>query len=147
MHEIFLHLVARFFPELFRQIVGRRFADERFAAAGRAVEQKSFRRGVLEFLEKLAVQERQLDRVLDRLERLVLAADFFPGQFRHVVEVMFARLRMGENFQGDPVIRIDPNFIAGFELASSSARRSAAESRIAIHVPSRPAGDRARGPQ
>ncbi len=117
VHEIFFHLVARFFPELLRQIVGGRFADERLAAAGRAVEQETFRRGMLELLEKLAVQQRQLDRVFDRLERLVLPADFFPGQFRHVVEVMFAGLRMGKHLQGDPVIRIDPNFVAGFELA------------------------------
>ena len=115
VHEIFLHLVARFFAELFRQVVSGGFADERFAAAGRAVEQKSFRRRVLEFLEKLAVDERQLDRVLDRLQRLVLSAHFFPGQFRHLVEVMLARLRMGQNFQRHAIIRIDPNFIAGLE--------------------------------
>ena len=72
---------------------------------------------MLEFLEKLAVQKRQLDRVLDRLERLVLSPDLLPGQFRHIVEVMLARLRMRKNFQRNPVIRIDPNFVAGFELA------------------------------
>ena len=79
VHEIFLHLVARFFPKLFRQIVGGRFADERLAAAGRAIEQKTFRRGVLEFLEKLAVQKRQLDRVLDRLERWSCPPTFSQG--------------------------------------------------------------------
>ena len=78
MHEIFLHLVARFFPELFRQIVSRGFADERLAAAGRAIKQKTFRSRVLELLEKLAVEKRQLDRVLDRLQRLILPADLFP---------------------------------------------------------------------
>ncbi len=115
VHEIFFHLVARFLPELLRQIVSRGFADERLAAARRAVEQKTFRRRVVELLEKLAVEERQLDGVLDRLERLVLSADHFPGQLRHIVEVMLARLRVRKNFQRHPVIRIHPNFIAGFE--------------------------------
>src|SRR5438093_10536613 len=53
-------------------------ADERLATTRRAVEKKSFRRGVLEFFEKIDMQQRKLDRVLDRLERFLLAADFFP---------------------------------------------------------------------
>ena len=69
----------------------------------------------MKFLEKLDVEQRKLDCVLDRLERLVLPANFIPRQFWHLVEVMFARLRMGENFKRHPVIRIDPDFIAGFE--------------------------------
>ena len=79
VHEIFFHLVARFFPELFRQIVSRRFADERLAAAGRAVKQKSFRSRVLKFLEQIAVEERQFDRVLDRLQRLAPARRLSQG--------------------------------------------------------------------
>ena len=94
MHEIFPHLLAGLLPELLRQIVGGRLADERLAAAGRAVEQEALRRGVLEFLEQLGVQQRQLDRVPDRLQRLLLAADFFPRQLGNVVEVILARLRM-----------------------------------------------------
>ena len=56
VHEIFLHFHACFFSKLLRQIVGRCFADERLAATGRAVEQKTFRRDVLKFLEKIDVQ-------------------------------------------------------------------------------------------
>ena len=78
--------------ELLREIVGGRFADERLAAAGRAVEEETFRRGVLELLEQIRVQQRQLDRVADRLERLLLAADFFPRQLGHVVEVMIVAI-------------------------------------------------------
>ncbi len=78
VHEILAHVSARFAAELLRQVVGRRLADERLAAAGRPVEQKTFRRRVLEFLEQFLVQKRQLDRVADRLQRRLLAADFFP---------------------------------------------------------------------
>ena len=115
VHEIFFHVVAGFFAELFGQVVSGRLADERFAAAGRAVKEKPFRCRVLKFFEKLGVDERQLDRILDRLQRLLLPADFFPRKLRHVVEVMFARLRMGEQLEGDAIIRIDPHLIAGFE--------------------------------
>ena len=49
VHEVFFHFLAGFFAELFRQIVSGRFADQRLAATGRAVEKKTFRRGVLKF--------------------------------------------------------------------------------------------------
>src|SRR5205085_6974152 len=96
VHEIFAHVVAALFPELFSQVVGGRLADERLAAAWRTVKQKAFRRGVLKFLEQLRMNQRQLDRVLDGLERRVLATDFAPRQLWYFVQIMFARLRMGE---------------------------------------------------
>ena len=116
--------------ELFRQVVGRRLADERLAAAGRAVEEEALRRGVLEFLEQFLVQERQLDRVADRLERLLLAADFFPRQFGHFVEVMIARLRAREHFDRDPVVRVDAHVVARFQLLLGELRRALQDERL-----------------
>jgi hypothetical protein len=89
VHEIFFHLVARFFPKLFRQIVGGGFANERLAATGRTVKQEALGRRMLEFLKELGVEQRQFDCVPDRLQRLVLSTDLFPGQFRDIVEIMF----------------------------------------------------------
>ena len=143
VHEIFAHLLARFFAELFRQIVSGRFADERLAAAGRAVKQKAFRRGVLEVLEKILVQQRQLDRVADRLQRFFLAADFFPRQFRHGVEIIFARFWRAKALPapcGSSNRRALRRPI--FKLESSPARMSAARRPIAFRVRSRRAGDR-----
>ncbi len=101
VHEVFLHFAAAFFAELLRQVVGGRFADECFAAAGRAVKQETFRGRMVKFFKQLAVDQRQLDRVLDRLQRLVLSAHFLPGQLRHVIEVMLVRLRMRKDFERD----------------------------------------------
>src|SRR3954463_4752568 len=53
VHEIFVHLSARLGAELLRQIECSRLSNERLAAARRAVEQKTFRRSVLKFLEKI----------------------------------------------------------------------------------------------
>ncbi len=57
VHEILVHFRAGFFPELFREIVGGRFADERLAATRWAVEQETLGGRVLEFLEKIGVQQ------------------------------------------------------------------------------------------
>ena len=91
MHEIFAHLSATFCAELLRQIECSRLADERFATARWTVKQKTFRCGVLKSCEKIRMQQRQLDRILDRLQRRFLAADSFPRQLRHRVEVVFIR--------------------------------------------------------
>ena len=77
---------------------------------------------MLEFLEQFLVQERQLDRVADRLKRFLLAADFFPGQFGHFVEVMIARLRAREQLERDPIIRIHPDVVACFQTAPCELR-------------------------
>ena len=115
VHEVFLHFFAALLAQLLRQVVGRRFADQRLAAAGRAVEEKTFRRGVLKFREELPVNQGQLDRVPDGLQRLILSADFLPGKLGNVVEIMFAGLRAGKNLERYAIIRIDPHLVAGFE--------------------------------
>ena len=78
VHEIFPHLDAAFFTKLLRQIVSGRFPNQRFSTAGWPVEQKTLGRGMLKFCEKIDMQKRKLDRVLDRLQRRLLSADFLP---------------------------------------------------------------------
>ena len=46
---------------------------------------------MVKFLEQMRMQKRQLDRILDRVDRSLLPADFRPGQFRDVIEIMFVR--------------------------------------------------------
>src|SRR5439155_26390408 len=53
VHEIFLHLSSRFFPKLLGQIKSRRLSNQRLPATRWTVKQKTFRRGVLKFLEKI----------------------------------------------------------------------------------------------
>src|SRR5207237_3033706 len=100
------------------------------SVAGRVVEQETFWRGVLEFFEKRRVQKRQLDRVLDRLERVLLAAYFFPGQLRDNIEIMIARLRSGEQLEGDAVIAINSHFVAGFERRFRELRGTLQNNRV-----------------
>ena len=83
-----------------------------------------------EISEKIRVQQRQLDRVPDRLERCLLAADFFPGQLGHFVEVMFVRLRAREHFERHPVIRIHPDFVACFQGRLRELRGALQDQRL-----------------
>ena len=55
MQEKFGSIHAALRLDLPAQIVGGRFAEQRFAAARRAVEQKTFRHRVLETFEQVAV--------------------------------------------------------------------------------------------
>src|SRR5436305_1517433 len=84
-------LFGRFLAQLLRRIVRRRLPDQRLAAPGWPVKEKSFRSGMVKFLEQMRMQKRQLDRILDRVDRSLLPADFGPGQFRDVIEIMFVR--------------------------------------------------------
>jgi hypothetical protein len=59
---------------------------------------------VLKSLEKIRMQQRQLDGIFDCLERRLLATDFFPRQLWHSVEIMFVRLGAREHLQGHAVV-------------------------------------------
>src|SRR5205814_10505751 len=98
--------------ELLTEIECSRFADARFAATGRSVKQKTFRCSMLKSREKVRMQEWQLDRVLDCLQRRFLAADFFPRQLWHGVEVVFVRFSAREHLQRHAVIGVNADFIA-----------------------------------
>ena len=116
VHEVLAHLLPGLLLELLGEIVGGGLADERLAAAGRAVEQEALGRGMLKALEEIRVEQRQLDRIADGGERFLLAADFFPRQLGHGVEVVLVAVRAGEDFDGDLVVRIDAHFVADLEL-------------------------------
>ncbi len=85
---------------------------------------------MLEFLKQFLVQERQLDRVADRLKRFLLATDFFPGQFGHFVEVMITRLRAREQLERDPIIRIHPDVVARFQRRLGELRGALQDQRL-----------------
>ena len=70
----------------FGERVGDRLRDERLAATGRAVQQDALRRLQLVLLEQVAVEVRQLDRVLDHLDLLVEAADVVVGDVGDLFE-------------------------------------------------------------
>ena len=78
--------VAGLLRDALRQRVGDRLGDERLAAAGRTVEQDALRRLQLVLEEHLGVQVRQLDRVLDRLDLVVEAADVGVGDVGDLFE-------------------------------------------------------------
>ena len=59
---------------------------------------------MLEFLKKIDMQERKLDRVLDRLQRRFLAADFVPGQLGHTVEIILVRFGAREHLQRHAIV-------------------------------------------
>ena len=92
VHETFPHGRAALLRKHGGQVVSRGLSDERFAASGRAVEQESLGGLVLEAGKQFPVQQRQLHGVLDRRERLLLPAHFFPRQLRHRVQVVIVRL-------------------------------------------------------
>ena len=102
VHEVLLHILPGPLAVLLRQVVGGRLADQRLAAAGRAVEQDALERPLLEPLEELRVEQRQLDGVLDDLDDLLLAADLVPGQVRNLFQEVVARLLARESAPAPP---------------------------------------------
>ncbi len=89
MHEILAHFFAGLLLELLGEIVGRGLANEGLAATGRAVEEEALGRGMLKARKEVRVQQRQFDGVANGSERFLLAADFFPRQLWHRIEVVF----------------------------------------------------------
>src|SRR5437867_1104968 len=122
-----------------------RFSNQRLAAAGRTIKQKTLWRGVLKSLEKIRMQQRQLDGVFDCLERRLLATDSHEGfineharssfQFRKrnaridIAEVICAShydvrgfLRSGAEKCADPVCRRSHFLYDFLELLDHPAR-------------------------
>ena len=70
---------------------------------------------MVKFFEQMRMQERQLDRILDRFNGSLLSADLRPGQFRHVIEIMLVRAGCRHHFQRHAIIGIHPHFVALFQ--------------------------------
>jgi hypothetical protein len=64
-HEILFQVLTGALVVFACQVVGRRFADERFAAARRAIKQNALERLFAETLEQLGVEQGMLNRVAD----------------------------------------------------------------------------------
>jgi hypothetical protein len=131
VHEVLADLFfGRFLAQLPRQIVRRRLPDQRLAAPGWPVKQKSFRSGMVKFLEQMRMQKRQLDRILDRVDRSLLPADFRPGQFRDVIEIMFVRAGRRHHFQRHTIIGVHPYFVALFQRRFCQLRGTLQHQRL-----------------
>ena len=107
---------ARLRLDLLAQIESGCLAEQRFAAPGRAVQQKALGNGVLEALEQIAVQKRKFNRVADRLDRLLLSTDGGPRKFIDRFERAFDAFADADDFKGDALIRIEAYVHPGLEL-------------------------------
>ena len=86
--------------DLLGEGVRDRLGDQRLAASGRAVEQNALRRTQLVLAEQLGVQERQLDRVPDRLDLSVESADVVVVDVGNLFEDQFFDLALGDLLVG-----------------------------------------------
>ena len=110
--------------DLLPKIVRRGLAEQRFAATGRAVQQKTFRHRVLEPFEQVAMDKRQFDRVADGLHRLLLAADVRPGQLGHRLQGTFDALAHADDFEGDALVHVQADVHARLQLFFAEQRRT-----------------------
>jgi len=107
---------ARALAHLVRERLGHGLRDERLAAARRPVEEHALRRLELMLLEQLRVQERQLDRVPDRLDLALEAADVLVGHVGDLLEDELLDLLLGQLLEGDVRARIHQQWVAGSDL-------------------------------
>ena len=85
---------------------------------------------MLKFFEKIDMQKRELDRVLDCLKRRLLSAHFSPRQFRHDIEVMLVRFRAGEHLERHAVVWIDTHFVPRFQCRCCEIGRALEHHRL-----------------
>ena len=62
------------------------------------------------------MEQRIFDGFPNGFDRLMLSADLRPGHARHFIEQVRPRLTIFKFLDGDPVCRLDPDFVAGFEI-------------------------------
>ena len=132
--------VAGLLGDALRERVRDRLRDQRLAAAGRAVEQDALRRLELVLVEQVGVQVRQLDRVLDRLDLVVEAADVVVGDVGDLFEHELFDLGPREPLDHEARARVHEQVVAGAELLADAARR-----RARTRAPRRRGRRRARG--
>ena len=99
-----------------RERVRDRLGDQRLAATGRAVQQDALGRLQLVFAEQVAVQVRELDRVLDHLDLVVEAADVVVGDVGDLFEHELLDLGPGQLLEQQPGAAFHQEVVAGTDL-------------------------------
>ncbi len=93
-----------------------RLGDKRLAATGRPVQQDALRRLEIVLLEEVAVQVRQLDRVLDHLDLVVEPADVVVGDVGHLFEDELVLLGPGQLLEQQARAPFHQQMVAGAQL-------------------------------
>ena len=109
-----------------RERVGDRLGDERLAAARRAVEQDALRRLQLVLVEHLRVEVRELDRVLDRVDLVVEAADVVVGDVGDLLEHELLDLGPRDALDQQAGAAVHQEVVAGAQLLAEQRRRELA---------------------
>ena len=104
------------FGDALGERVRDRLGDQRLAATGRAVQQDALRRLQLVLAEQVAVEVRQLDRVLDHLDLLVEAADVVVGDVGDLFEHELLDLGPGQLLEQQAGAAFHQQVVAGAEL-------------------------------
>ena len=105
-----------------RERVGDRLGDERLAAPRRAVEQDALRRLQLVLVEHLGVEVRQLDRVLDRVDLVVEAADVVVGDVGDLLEDELLDLGSRDALDQQAGAAVHEEVVAGAQLLAEQRR-------------------------
>ena len=116
MHEVLLQLQSLNLAHVLHQVVSRGLANEGFAAARGAVEQKALGRGVLKALKELGVQRRQFNGVADGLNRFGLAADALPRGWGDLLDEVLLALGGLQHFECHLVGRVQPHLVADLQI-------------------------------
>ena len=112
--------------DLLGERVGDGLRDQRLAAPGRPVEQDALRRRQAVLGEQLVVQERQLDRVGDRLDLGVEAADVGVRDVGHLLEQQVLDLGAGQLLEQHVRARVEPQEVAAAQARATQHARQLA---------------------
>ena len=113
--------VAGLLGDALGERVRDRLGDERLAATRRAVQQDALRRLELVLLEEVAVEVRELDRVLDHLDLLVEAADVVVGDVGDLFEHELLDLGPGQLLEQQARAALHQQVVAGVQLLAEQA--------------------------
>ena len=108
--------VAGLLGDALRERVRDRLGDQRLAATGRAVQQDALRRLEVVLLEEVAVEVRELDRVLDHLDLVVEAADVVVGDVGHLLEHELLDLGTRQLLEQQARAALHQQVVAGAQL-------------------------------
>ena len=100
-------------PDLVGQRLGHGLRDQRLAASRRAVQQHALGRLELVLVEQLGVQERELDRVADRLDLPLETADVLVGDVRDLLQDELLDLLLRQLLERDVGSGVEQQRVAG----------------------------------